>query len=122
MQEYRSVILSMKRTREDNDFIAADDEVEIVLPFEETTFVRVDGELVSLSTHGQFATGDALRNTIPRIGSGVSVRPSTLGVAAGNGLFADRDFEEGEIITYYDGHMIRYRQFRDVPRKWLSHA
>ncbi len=37
------------------------------------------------------------------IGSGILVGPSTLGHGSGWGLFAERAFEVGEEITFYDG-------------------
>jgi hypothetical protein len=88
---------------------------------DQTTFVRIDGRPISLFNHGLFHTGAALRAVLPTIGRGVSVRPSTLGPFAGRGLFADRDFAVGEIISYYDGQVIRYRDMNDVPKRWRSH-
>lgn len=39
------------------------------------------------------------------IGDGVSVGPSKLGPMAGLGLFADRPFKVGEVVTVYDGQL-----------------
>jgi hypothetical protein len=47
------------------------------------------------------------------------VAPSTI-AGAGNGLWAERDFATGELVTYYDGVLVAY--FRDLPRRWRSHA
>ena len=43
------------------------------------------------------------------IGAGVEVRASTI-LAAGNGLFASRPFERGDLITEYDGRHISHAE------------
>ncbi len=40
------------------------------------------------------------------IGAGIHVKPSSLGQESGWGLFADRSFEVGEVITFYDGCLV----------------
>lgn len=55
-----------------------------------------------------------LRQKYASIGNGVYPGPSTLGSAAGLGLFADRAFAKGELITWYDGQV--------RPAKWAAAA
>ena len=56
--------------------------------------------------------------TLSTIGHGVAVGPSAL-PGAGLGLFAGRDFEKGDYITYYDGRIIRAE---DATERRLTHG
>ena len=46
-----------------------------------------------------------LKSYLPTLGKGVAVKPSTL-IGAGRGLFTERPFVRGELVTYYDGAII----------------
>lgn len=55
------------------------------------------------------------------IGSGVSVRPSTL-PGAGRGLFADQLFLPGDVVTAYAGRVISDAEARGLPARRTTHA
>lgn len=56
---------------------------------------------------------------LARIGSGLSVRPSSI-QGAGRGLFADRPFSAGEKITLFQGKVISNEQADRLSRKGLG--
>jgi hypothetical protein len=61
----------------------------------------------------------SIRARLPTIQNGVSVAPSHID-NAGRGLFAQEAFQVGDLVTYYDGPIIRYRPV--LPPELQSHA
>lgn len=60
-------------------------------------------------------------DNVPYIGNGVSVAPSGI-PNAGNGLFAERAFCRGDVVTFMDGYTLSDRDVRDREPHQLSHV
>uniref|UniRef100_A0A0G4FTN2 SET domain-containing protein n=1 Tax=Chromera velia CCMP2878 TaxID=1169474 RepID=A0A0G4FTN2_9ALVE len=50
---------------------------------------------------------------VPVVGDGVSIRTSNL-PGAGTGLFADRDFEEGDLVSEFAGHLLGFEEAKKL--------
>lgn len=60
-------------------------------------------------------------DAVPCVGNGVSVSPSSI-PNAGNGLFAERAFTRGDVVTFMDGFTLSDRDVRDREPHQLSHV
>lgn len=58
---------------------------------------------------------------LPTVGAGLSVRDSQI-PKAGNGLFADRAFAKGEVVTFVDGPVVSDTVVRDRDQGLNTHV
>lgn len=93
------------------------------LPDDNDLFLRdADDQLVSVASARPIRDIASLLPLLPVLG-GNSITMAPSGIAgAGNGLFALRDFDNGEVVTFYDSVVIRYVPPHALPRSLRSHA
>lgn len=69
---------------------------------------------------------DGIRVLLPSAGNGLKLMESdhlmSLGIRGENGLYATRDFEKGEIITYYYGRVIKFVPAAKLSPEKQTHA
>lgn len=92
--------------------------------FVDHTFLRQDGDrspLVPLARLMPLVDLATVRARLPVLGDGsIRVGSSTI-PSAGRGLFATRSFAAGELVTFYDGRVARFRPLASIPRRQRSH-
>jgi hypothetical protein len=64
---------------------------------------------------------DTVVRSLAVVGRGVCIAPSTI-PGAGGGLFADKRFAAGELITMYEGVRMSHKECASLPLKRQSHA
>jgi hypothetical protein len=95
--------------------IESDADVTVLLPGS-----AVPVPLASLAN--RLRSAYAIRALLPSIGDGISIGESDI-AGAGRGLFAMRDFAEGEIVTFYDGPVIeKPARTWQVPARFRTHT
>lgn len=85
-------------------------------------------EMVLVDNRGRFSPfntrddGEAIKARLPVIGEGSLLLAQSTLPGAGFGLFADRDFRNGEIITFYTGPISKYIHPSKLDPFYATHA
>jgi hypothetical protein len=75
--------------------------------------------LKTISELGEIHDISAIKQYIGRIGLDLVIKKSK-SIPNENGVFTKRPYQKNEIITFYDGKIIRYH--KDLPEKLFTHA
>lgn len=88
----------------------------------QTLVTLQDGRVVKLAQLLPTTSVDQIRDTLGRIRPGwLAIRTSHV-PGAGDGLYADRNFQRHELITFYDGPVINFAAASLLPPELRTHA